>query len=177
MKARAIQKNVHVSSRKANLICDLIRYKSVKEALVILDNAEKKTAAIIKKLLNSAAANATNNHQMNGDKLYIYFVTANQGSTIKRSLPRAKGSANMIRKRHSHLIVELSDDPKQHEKDLMALKTVVRPHKASQIDAKIISKPTTPVKKANVTPKVKLQADTQAVEEIKKEEKKVEGGK
>ncbi|GHU26419.1 50S ribosomal protein L22 [Bacilli bacterium] len=176
MKARAIQKNVHVSSRKANLICDLIRYKSVKEALVILDNAEKKTAGIIKKLLNSAAANATNNHQMNGDKLYIYFVTANQGSTIKRSLPRAKGSANMIRKRHSHLVIELSDDPKQREKDLMALKNVVRPHKASQIDSKIVSKPTAPVKKASVTPKVKLQADT-TVEEIKKEEKKAEGGK
>ncbi|MDR0985506.1 MAG: 50S ribosomal protein L22 [Mycoplasmataceae bacterium] len=137
MKCRVIQKNVHVSARKANLICNLIRNKSITQALVLLDNVEKKTASIIKKLLNSAIANATNNHQMRGEALYVYFITANQGTTIKRSLPRAKGSANMIRKRHSHLEIILSDDIKQKQKDLVESQYKVKKTKPKQIDKNI----------------------------------------
>ncbi|MDR2369736.1 MAG: 50S ribosomal protein L22 [Mycoplasmataceae bacterium] len=165
MKAYAIQRNVHVSARKANLVCDLIRYKTVAQALVILDNADKKTAPLLKKLLNSAVANATNNHQMVGERLYIYAVTANQGATIKRSLPRAKGSANMIRKRHSHLQIVLSDNPKQHEQDRLGVKT--RKLKA-KVDPKIISAK----KKVELQPppseksKIKLHTATK-VEETK----------
>ncbi|MDR1235116.1 MAG: 50S ribosomal protein L22 [Mycoplasmataceae bacterium] len=163
MKAYAIQRNVHISARKANLICDLIRYKKVNEALVILDNAEKKTAGIIKKLLNSAVANATNNHQMVGEKLYIYVVTANQGSTIKRSLPRAKGSANMIRKRHSHLQIILSDDPKQRELDRLA--TNVPQKNKAKVDPKIISTKKKPEIKPIVTEKTKVKLHTTTKEE------------
>jgi ribosomal protein L22 len=156
MKAYAVQYNVHISSRKANLVCDLIRYKKINEALIILDNADKKIAYIIKKLLNSAVANATNNHQMIGEKLYIYAITANQGSTIKRSLPRAKGSANMIRKRHSHLEIVLSDDPKQREHDRLVGN--VRKVKA-KVDPNIISAKKKPeLKSIKTETKVKLHS-------------------
>ncbi len=123
MKAYAIQRNIRVSSSKAKLVCDLIRGKKVKDAIVILDHTEKKMAPIIKKLLNSAIANATNTKGFSSvDNLYIYHIVANQGTTMKRALPRAKGSSNMIRKRTSHIEIVLSDDPKQKEKDLLAIK-------------------------------------------------------
>jgi ribosomal protein L22 len=163
MKAYAVQYNVHISSRKANLVCDLIRYKKINEALIILDNADKKIAYIIKKLLNSAVANATNNHQMIGEKLYIYAVTANQGSTIKRSLPRAKGSANMIRKRHSHLEIVLSDDPKQREHDRLLGNT--KKTKA-KVDPNIISAKKKPeLKPVSAETKVKLHNIKKAEEQ------------
>lgn len=123
MKATAIQKNIRISSSKAKLVCDLIRNKKVTEALVILDNTEKKIAPIIKKLLNSAIANATNTKGFSSlENLYIYQIYANQGPTMKRALPRAKGSSNMIRKRSCHIEIILSDDPKQKSKDLLAIK-------------------------------------------------------
>ncbi len=123
MKATAIQRNIRISSSKAKLVCDLIRNKKVTEALVILDNTEKKIAPIIKKLLNSAIANATNTKGFSSlENLYVYQIYANQGPTMKRALPRAKGSSNMIRKRSSHIEIVLSDDPKQKSKDLLAIK-------------------------------------------------------
>jgi ribosomal protein L22 len=162
MKARAVQNNIHVSSRKANLVADLIRHRKVIEALTILDNVEKKMGRIFKKLLNGASANATNNHQMNGESLYIYEVTANQGKTIKRSLPRAKGSAHMIRKRHSNIVIVLSDDKQQKAKDLLALKTHSkhRPNPVSS-DKKIISKVHEhQTSKASSAPKIILPTQT-----------------
>ena len=86
MKTTALQRNIHVSSQKANLVCDLIRGKSIVKALVILDHTPNKSARIIKKLLNSAIANATNNHAMSANNLYIYQITANEGSIMKRMI-------------------------------------------------------------------------------------------
>jgi ribosomal protein L22 len=123
MKVRAIQRNVHVASRKANLVCALIRNKKATDALVILENTDKKTAKLMKKILSSAIANATNNHSMDVNKLYVYGAFANQGRTIKRSMPRARGAADMIRKRHSHLEIILSDDTNQRQVDMMTKKT------------------------------------------------------
>jgi hypothetical protein len=94
--------------------------------------------------LNSAIANATNNHQMIGEKLYVFAVTANQGATIKRSLPRAKGSANMIRKRHSHIEIVLSDDPQQKMKDKLQPNHNIK--KKAKVDPKIISNKKTELK-------------------------------
>lgn len=122
MKASAIQRNVHISARKAGLVCDLIRNKKVTQAITILENDSKKTSRFLKKILESAIANATNNHAMNAEALYIYNAIANQGRTLKRALPRAKGSSNMIRKRHCHLEIILSDDILEKQKDLIAIK-------------------------------------------------------
>lgn len=124
MKARAIQKNIHLSPRKAKLVCDLIRNKKVTDALVTLEYTNKKAAPIIIKLLNSAIANATNNHAMQADKLYVYHIVANQGATLKRTSPRAKGSADLIRKRHCHIEIIISDDVDERKKDLEAIKAL-----------------------------------------------------
>lgn len=133
MTTTAITRNVHVSSRKANLVCRLIRGKKVAQALIILQNCHKKTAYILSKLLGSAIANAINNHAMNGDVLYVYSCVANQGRTIKRVMPRAKGSSNMIRKRHSHLVITLSDDPNQ--------KPLIKKNKSKPKHDNLVAKP------------------------------------
>ena len=99
------QQALHISSQKANLVCDLIRYKPCKEAIVILDNTAQKSARYIKKLLQSAMANATNNHAMVANNLYIYQITANQGKTLKRMIPRAKGSGSSNRKRLVTIVI------------------------------------------------------------------------
>lgn len=110
-----IQRNIRISHRKAQLVCDLIRNKPVAQAIVILKNTDKKIAPIILKLLNSAIANATNNHAMNAEKLYVYNIFANQGPTMKRTMPRARGSADMIRKRSTHIEIHLSDNPNERK--------------------------------------------------------------
>lgn len=150
MKTSAIVRDVHVSPRKANLVCTLIRGKKVNEALTILEHCDKKTAVYLTKLLTSAIANATNNHSMNGDKLFVYSCVANQGRMIKRAMPRAKGSSNMIRKRHSHLLIVLSDNPKQKEMDLKAIKAKIQKKnkkpvaaKAATVKKPVATKPTT----------------------------------
>lgn len=146
--------NVHVSPRKAGLVCALIRGKKVSQALVILQNCPQKTARVLEKLLASAIANATNNHSMNGDKLYVYSCVANTGRTIKRAMPRAKGSSNMIRKRHSHLVIVLSDNANEKQMALKAIK----------------AKKQNKVKKA-AKPSTKPEAKPAAKPEIKKESK------
>ncbi|MGL5591686.1 MAG: 50S ribosomal protein L22 [Mycoplasmoidaceae bacterium] len=122
MKATAIQRYIHISSQKAKLVVDLIRNKPVTESLIILDNTDKKAAPIVKKLLIQAIANATNNHAMDGSKLYIYKIVANQAPTLKRTNPRARGSADLLKKRYSHIEITLSDDPEEMKKDLKKIK-------------------------------------------------------
>lgn len=126
MKTTAIIRSVHVSSRKAKLVVDLIRGKKVAEALRILETTNKKSAKILKKLLDSAIANATNNHSMNGQLLYVYEVFANEGPTMKRIMQRAKGSADTIFKRTTHFKITLSDDVNEREKDLQLIKDKIR---------------------------------------------------
>jgi large subunit ribosomal protein L22 len=110
---RALQRNIKISARKAGLVCDLVRFKKATTALNILENTDKKFAPFVLKLLRSAMANATNNHNMSTENLYIQSIVANQGPTAKRTMPRAKGSADIIRKRTTHLEIILSDEPKK----------------------------------------------------------------
>ncbi|GAA5414487.1 50S ribosomal protein L22 [Ureaplasma sp. OM1] len=122
MKTRAIIRNVHVSHRKVKLVIDLIRGKKVNEAITILENTNKKSAPIVNKLLHSAIANAMNNHGMNGNELFVYEIFANEGPTMKRMMPRAKGSADTIFKRTTHIEIVLSDDVAQRQKDIKVIK-------------------------------------------------------
>jgi ribosomal protein L22 len=110
MKSFAIQKQIHISPRKLGLICDLVRGKTVVQAQTILFNLDKKGASIVLKLLNSAVANGSNNFGMNIANEYILDILANQGTIVKRTMPKAKGSASLLRKRHSHLSITISDD-------------------------------------------------------------------
>ena len=105
---RAQAKYVRTSARKARLVCDHIRGKSVVEARAILAHTPRAVSRDWSKLLESAVANAENNHELLGDELRIAQVTADEGPTLKRYRPRAMGRATRIRKRTSHLTILLT---------------------------------------------------------------------
>ena len=105
---RATAKYVRVSPRKARLVADLVRGKSVPEARAILAFATRDAAVPVGKVLNSAAANADNNHGMRSDELVLAHVTVDPGPTIKRFRPRARGSASPILKRTCHITIGLA---------------------------------------------------------------------
>ncbi|WP_435130131.1 50S ribosomal protein L22 [Mycoplasma sp. 6243] len=98
-----------VSSSKAKLVANLFRGKDVSIALGLLRNTSKKSAPIFMKLLNSAIANATNNHGMNASKLFVKEVYVNEGPTLKRFQPRSQGRAYSIFKRTSNLKIVLEE--------------------------------------------------------------------
>ena len=105
MKAEA--KFVRISPRKVRLVMDQVRGKRVEEALGLLSFAPQKGARILKKLLDSAVANAEQIGGVDVDTLYVKRVYANEGPTLKRFRPRALGRATRIRKRTSHLTIIL----------------------------------------------------------------------
>jgi len=105
---RAQAKYVRSSARKARLVCDQIRGKSVEQARAILAVTPRAIARDWSKLLESAVANAEHNHELVGEDLYVKAVHADEGPTIKRFRPRAKGRATRIRKRTSHLTILLT---------------------------------------------------------------------
>jgi ribosomal protein L22 len=105
---RAQAKYVRSSARKARLVCDNIRGKSVTDARAILAHTPRAVARDWSKLLESAIANAENNHDLDGEDLIIKAVHADEGPTIKRFRPRAMGRATQIRKRTAHLTILLT---------------------------------------------------------------------
>jgi len=107
---RAQARYVRTSARKARLVCDHIRGKSVEEARAILDFAPRAAARDWSKLLESAVANAEHNHELVGDELRIEDAHADEGPTLKRYRPRAMGRATRIRKRTAHLSITLTPD-------------------------------------------------------------------
>ena len=107
--ARAVLRYARISSRKVNIVNDLIRNKNIAEARGILMNTPKAASELLLKLLNSAVANAENNFGMDTDKLYIAEIYANEGPTLKRIRPRAQGRAFRIRKRTSHITIVVKE--------------------------------------------------------------------
>jgi len=105
---RAQAKYVRSSARKARLVCDHIRGKSVEDARAILAHTPRAIARDWSKLLESAIANAEHNHELVGEDLYVKAVHADEGPTIRRFRPRAMGRATKIRKRTSHLTILLT---------------------------------------------------------------------
>jgi len=105
---RAQAKYVRSSARKARLVCDNIRGKSVDDARAILAHTPRAVARDWSKLLESAVANAEHNHELVGEDLVIKAVHADEGPTIKRFRPRAMGRASKIRKRTAHLTILLT---------------------------------------------------------------------
>ena len=99
---------VRISPRKVKIVVDLIRGKQVDEAQAILMNTPKSAAPIVSKLLKSAVANAEYK-EMDRSNLYVAEVYANQGPTLKRMMPRAKGQASQILKRSSHIHIKLDE--------------------------------------------------------------------
>lgn len=109
MEVKATAKTVRIAPRKVRLVLDLVRGKSVKEALDILKFVPNHVAKDVSKVVKSAAANATNNFQLAEEKLYIKACYANEGITLKRFMPRAKGNASEILKRTSHITVVVEE--------------------------------------------------------------------
>ena len=105
---RAQAKYVRSSARKARLVMDHVRGKSVSDARAVLRHSPRGVARDLERLLKSAVANAENNHDLVGDDLYVKEIYADEGPTLRRFRPRAQGRATRIRKRTSHLTVTLS---------------------------------------------------------------------
>ena len=105
---KAFLKNYRQSPRKVRLLADLVRGKSVSEALTTLKYLDKRAAGPFSKVIASAIANAKD-HGKNVEKLFIKTVAVDKGIVLKRSMPRARGTASRINKRNSHISVELGE--------------------------------------------------------------------
>jgi len=109
MEVKAKLKYARISPQKARLVADQVRGMPVEKALETLDFSQKKAAAIVKKILDSAIANAEHNEGADIDELSITQVMVDQAPTMKRIRARAKGSANRIIKRTSHITLVVGD--------------------------------------------------------------------
>jgi ribosomal protein L22 len=105
---RARAKYVRCSARKVRLVMEHIRGKPIDEARAVLRHAQRSVARDVERLLDSAVANAENNHELVGDELLVKEAYADEGPTLKRFRPRALGRATRIRKRTSHLTLTLT---------------------------------------------------------------------
>ena len=105
MEVKSQAKTVRIPARKARLVIDLIRGKNIKEATAILKFTPNYAATVICKTLKSAVHNATHNHGLEEEKLYVKACYADESVTMKRWMPRAKGQASPIMKRTSHITV------------------------------------------------------------------------
>lgn len=110
MEVSAKLSTARLSAQKARLVADQIRGKGVEEALELLTYSPKKGAAIIKKVLNSAIANAEHNEGVDIDELKVSTIFVDEAMTLKRLQPRAKGRADRILKRSCHITVKVADD-------------------------------------------------------------------
>ena len=110
MATSATLKFTHLSPQKMRLVANQIRGMSVDKAINLLAFSDKKGAAVIKKVLESAVANAENNDGADIDELKVSAIQVNQGPTMKRLRPRARGRADRILKRTSHLTVTVSEN-------------------------------------------------------------------
>jgi ribosomal protein L22 len=105
---RASARYVRIAPRKARLIADQVRGLHIEKARALLQFSPRSAAEDIHKLINSAAANAENNHDLIGDEMKITSITVDEGHTLKRFRPRAQGRATPIHKRTSHIAVALT---------------------------------------------------------------------
>lgn len=184
--ANASVKMQRVSPRKARLVADLIRYRKVTDALNILRNTYKKTSSILLKLLNSAIANATNNAGLDATKLYISKLLVNDGPTLKRFQPHARGRAFAILKRTSHFYIEvaeigsvndiIAEEAKEINKAKATLKSTKEvakePKKQEATTKKVVAD-----KKASPKPAAKKPATTKTTSVDKKTDKPKETAK
>lgn len=109
MEVKATAKTLRIPPRKARLVIDLIRGKNVDEAASILKFTPNVAAVSVAKVLKSAVSNAVMNNNMDESNLYVKACYANEGVTLKRFMPRAKGSAAAIHKRTSHITIVVDE--------------------------------------------------------------------
>ncbi len=112
MKIKAQLSNLRIAPRKVRLVADMIRGKSAQHAQAILSFTPKRAVKPILKLLESALANAKNNLKLETTNLYISKIEVNEGSKLKRMMPRARGQGFEIQKKTSHIILVLEEREK-----------------------------------------------------------------
>lgn len=134
---KAFLKNYRQSPRKVRLVAELIKSKRVADALTILDNLPKRASGPVTTLLNSAIANAKQ-AGIAIDNLFIENVTVNKGIVLKRSMPRARGSASRINKRTSHVLLTLIE--KTVEKKEKPVKKVEKTEEKKKTVKKVAKK-------------------------------------
>ena len=109
MKARAQAKYIRQSPSKVRLVLDMVRGLPVADAQAVLDHANRRAAEPISKVLTSAVANAEHNHALDADDLIVAEAFADEGPTLRRYRPRARGRATRIHKRTSHITIVVSE--------------------------------------------------------------------
>jgi large subunit ribosomal protein L22 len=132
---RAVLKHSGLSASKARQVLDLIRGQDVDRAGEILIGTERGAAEVIGKVLNSAVANAAHNDQQNPDELFVSACYADEGATMKRWRPRARGRATRIRKRTCHITIVVSRLPEDKLEQRRKRMEAVSAHRSRRVDA------------------------------------------
>lgn len=109
MEAKAVAKYIRLSPKKVHLVARMIRGKRVKEAQALLRFVPNRAARVLEKALNSAVANAENNYDLDRENLVVARAFADEGPTMKRLMPRARGRADVIARRSSHVTVVVAE--------------------------------------------------------------------
>jgi large subunit ribosomal protein L22 len=115
MKVRAQAKYIRQSPYKVRRVLDLVRGLPVENARDVLAFTNRRAATTIRKVLESAVANAEHNHALDGDELFVAEAFADEGPTLKRYRPRARGRATRIRKRTSHITIVVGDEDERRQ--------------------------------------------------------------
>ncbi len=181
MEAKAVEKYIRVSPRKIKYVIDIIKNKPVEQAVEILSLTPRGAAVHIRKAVQSAAANAMENfkeYKISEEDLFIKEIFVTDGPTLKRFKPRARGRADRVLKRTSHITVCVSDDKNnQYKKTDSKVQAKSKEKAAGIIDKKAdsqikeqIKKPVTAAGKANS--KTKNRADSKSQSQVSKKEAK-----
>ncbi len=109
MEVKAVSRMVRISPKRARLVIDQIRNKDVDRALELVRLSRTKAARFIQKTLESAIANAENNHDLDASRLFVKAAYVDEGPSLKRVQPRARGRADMIRHRTSHITIIVAE--------------------------------------------------------------------
>jgi large subunit ribosomal protein L22 len=113
MEVKASARYLRMAPRKVRIVVDLVRGKAVGDALAILRNTPKAASPLVEKVLISAVANAEHNFEIKPDNLFVSQVFVDQGPTLKRFKPRARGMASKILKKTSHITLMVSEKQKE----------------------------------------------------------------
>jgi large subunit ribosomal protein L22 len=165
---RAAAKFVRMSPRKARLVAEHIRGRSVPEARTILAFTDRRAARVLEKVLSSAVANAEANHGLDGDELIVEAAFVDEGPVIKRWRPRARGRVARIRKPTCHITVRLVPAPESLEPAEKAKRRRRTPGKAAEAEPRVVGEE----KESEVTPPAEEAEGTAAEEKPKRTRRK-----
>ena len=129
VKVRSYTKGVDLAPRKVSIVASLVRNRTVADALVILDHVPRRSALPIKKAIESAKANATNNHGLDGKTLVISTMSVTVGTRLKRFKPHMRGMALPFQKKTSNILVEVTGTEKPKKKPAAPAKTAEKKEK------------------------------------------------